>query len=61
MEWISVEDKYPEDDTYVLVYGPKYPDMAVVYYDGCCYNVGNDETGIDITHWMPLPNEPKGE
>ncbi len=59
IKWISVKDSYPEDDTYVLVYGSKYPDMAIVYYDGCCYNLGNDEVVVDITHWMSLPEAPE--
>lgn len=57
MNWKSVKE-YPEDDTYVLVYGPKYPDIAIIYYDGCCYNASCDET-IGITHWMQLPEKPK--
>ena len=64
-EWISVDERLPEDDTTVLAYG------GVIYY--LIFDVSpngvrwwtedygwftTDELGI--THWMPLPEAPKG-
>ena len=73
-EWISVEDKLPPHNHDVLVYRP---DMAmkilVDNYYGYCgeddaeWHEGWAKYGKDvhnnplITHWMPLPNPPKGE
>ena len=73
-EWISVEDKLPPHNHDVLVYRP---DMAmkilVDNYYGYCgeddaeWHEGWAKYGKDIhnnpliTHWMPLPQPPKGE
>ena len=58
-EWISIEDRLPENDEPVLVYKYKYSEVY-----------GNIETayinnghwrgsiGEAITHWMPLPAPP---
>ena len=64
-EWISVEDKLPEDDSDVLAYlqigqeGRIYPANYEkgVWFD-CIFNT--PATGT-TTHWMPLPEPPKGE
>ena len=64
-KWISVEDKLPEDDSDVLAYlqidqeGRIYPANYAkgVWFD-CIFNT--PATGT-TTHWMPLPEPPKGE
>ena len=80
-EWISVEDRLPEDSGYYLVvYRDKYNGSISIAFDmyvKC--NVGEwweSEFACDITkqflwaaklqeqevtHWMPLPEPPKGE
>ena len=49
-EWISVEDRLPEEGEHILV----------CYIDGW---ICDQHAPIDngITHWMPLPEPPKGE
>ena len=64
MEWISVEDKLPEEYQQVLAY--YYGDVYVLaYYDGGFKDFDEqgypDEPFEDISHWMPLPEPPKGE
>ena len=63
-EWISVKDRLPEKKGTFLVctkndfYGTK--NIAKVrFYDGEWHGTG----GIwsNVTHWMPLPEMPKGE
>ena len=64
-EWISVDDRLPEDDSDVLAYlqidqeGRIYPANYAkgVWFD-CIFNT--PATGT-TTHWMPLPKLPKGE
>ena len=64
-EWISVDDRLPEDDSDVLAYlqidqeGRIYPANYAkgVWFD-CIFNT--PATGT-TTHWMPLPEPPKGE
>ena len=64
-KWISVDDKLPEDDSDVVAYlqidqeGRIYPANYAkgVWFD-CIFNT--PATGT-TTHWMPLPEPPKGE
>lgn len=59
-EWISVDERLPEQCVPVLVYknsnSEVYGNMETAYFEkgrwrGCC--------GEFITHWMPLPKAPK--
>lgn len=74
MEWIKVEDKLPEDGQEVLVWansieGEIYylveePSCAKVYFKKVDFSpiVDCDYYQVyaeGITHWMPLPKEPK--
>ena len=67
-EWISVEDRLPEEDARVLAFCGRRSE--ILYYrrkrsgDGCF--MYQDELGLltelygsIITHWMPLPEPPK--
>ena len=69
-EWISVEDRLPDESEYrdtetsdlipllVCVGGTEYPFRAM--YDGKHW--GDGWSVINVTHWMPLPEPPqKGE
>ena len=64
-EWISVEDKLPEDDSDVLAYSRNGEECRIypanyekgVWFD-CIFNTPATDT---TTHWMPLPEPPKGE
>ena len=64
-EWISVDDRLPEEKANCIVYykhafcdDENHIGICVCFYDG-------DEFQMDfahkVTHWMPLPNPPKGE
>lgn len=61
-EWVSVEDKLPEDRHWVLVFDTGYatPKKAK-YKEGFFVFDGSCENSIEITHWMPLPEPPKKE
>ncbi len=58
-EWISVKDRLPESDDYVLCYrdscGLSSRIMVGFYLRGkwTCGAIGN------VTHWMPLPEPPE--
>jgi hypothetical protein len=56
--WISVEERLPEKAGRYLVYGVigGQPLVCGAHYDK--YNGFGDD---DFTHWMPLPEPPKGE
>jgi len=63
MEWISVDERLPEDNGYI---------NSVLFYSGCIRygyldtDGWRDETDdrfsphvSGVTHWMPLPAPPK--
>jgi len=56
-EWISVKDRLPEDGSYVLV----FDDLGYGYT--ICVSLYLRRRGFkqQTTHWMPLPEPPKGE
>lgn len=69
MEWVSVEDRLPEDDTMCLVARTLIGDEPLIDY--AYYEEGfqfpytliecdkyNDKY-TDVTHWQPLPEPPK--
>ena len=58
-EWISVDERLPEKDVRVLVY--LNTDLSYTKID----TDSLDDRGFvrwykDVTHWMPLPEAPKG-
>lgn len=73
--WISVKDKLPDASetgtiaalAYIAngkIAGEYYEDMCLVlyYYNGAGWATINDDIVPDgiVTHWMPLPDNPKG-
>lgn len=60
-EWISVKDRLPNDDTFVLAAQAGVYCEQALYQDGDFYvHWGRyEETPAPwITHWMPLPDPP---
>ena len=64
-EWISVDDRLPEETINCIVhYQHAYCDNDDYWAIGfCCYD--GEKFQLDpaykVTHWMPLPQPPKGE
>ena len=59
-EWISVDDRLPDDDEVVII----CTDKNFVYAGeliGDTWFLDNDSWTATVTHWMPTPNPPKGE
>lgn len=64
-EWISVDDRLPEEKVNCIVhYKHAYCDndgywaIGTCFYDGEKFQIG---LAYKVTHWMPLPQPPKGE
>jgi hypothetical protein len=68
-EWISVKDRLPEGECLAVSMqkGHSYKEMLVGYvyadaYSDTLYTAESDgEVLRNVTHWMPLPEPPKGE
>ena len=63
-EWIPVTERLPKIHTNVLVYRPKMATKIMVSYfgyDRFCDGAMDIWGNKVITHWMPLPQPPKGE
>ena len=62
-EWISVKDRLPEDYETVLVYDGDFVQPSSFhgkygFWTTDCYEA---DSIYGATHWMPLPEPPKGE
>ena len=64
-EWVSVEDRLPEEKVNCIVHykhaycnNDDYWAIGICFYDGEKFQIG---LAYKVTHWMPLPQPPKGE
>ena len=64
-EWISVKDRLPEEKVNCIVhYKHAYCDnddywaIGICFYDGEKFQIN---PAYKVTHWMPIPQPPKGE
>ena len=62
-EWISVDDRLPEEKVNCIVhYKHAYCDnddywaIGICFYDGEKFQMG---LSYKVTHWMPIPEPPK--
>lgn len=60
-EWISVEDRLPDEDERVLVALTRSRSYTIIDTDRISnkYSYKWVRWGNDVTHWMPLPPKPK--
>ena len=59
-EWISVEERLPEKGGSYLVFSSKSKTVFTAHY-WLSDRWANRANGQFITHWMPLPQPPKGD
>ena len=64
-EWVSVDERLPEEKVDCIVhYKHAYCDnddywaIGMCFYDGEKFQLG---PAYKVTHWMPIPQPPKGE
>ena len=64
-EWISVDDRLPEEKVNCIVhYKHAYCDNDDYWAIGMCFYDGEKfqlAPAYKVTHWMPMPEPPKGE
>ena len=61
--WIPVTERLPEDGQWVLTYYADKKHRVTKYdsYDGFPLVFTTGLEWVRVTHWMPLPEAPKGE
>ena len=64
-EWISVDDRLPEEKVDCIVHykhaycnNDGYWAIGFCFYDGEKFRI---DLAYKVTHWMPMPDPPKGE
>lgn len=65
-EWISVKDRLPEVGGYVVCIAKRNPfsrfmPMVARMDKNGCVNPITERYISEVTHWMPIPQPPKGE
>ena len=65
-EWIPVEDRLPEVGGYVVCIAKRNPfsrfmPMVARIEKNGWVNPITEQYISEVTHWMPMPNPPKGE
>ena len=64
-EWISVDERLPEEKVNCIVhYKHAYCDNDDYWAIGICFYNGEKfqmDWSYKVTHWMPLPKPPKGK
>lgn len=59
-EWISVEDRMPDERQWVLCQCRARIREVLRLQDGCWYHDPEHSYFLSfVTHWMPLPEPPK--
>ena len=59
-KWIPVTERLPEQYSSVIVWTSER-ELGEAQFDGKKFEWCADEAFADVTHWMPLPEPPKGE
>ena len=67
-EWISVEDRLPDETSQVLVVANdivnEFVDVVTAYicpeYENLMWEKDGEDYPPIVTHWMPLPKPPQG-
>lgn len=67
--WIPVTERLPDNNmkclcSYVFNENTEYHFEQVLFYCATCENPHfqhEGELGLKVTHWMPIPEPPKGE
>ena len=64
-EWVSVDDRLPEEKVDCIVHykhaycnNDGYWAIGFCFYDGEKFRI---DLAYKVTHWMPIPQTPKGE
>lgn len=60
-EWISIKDKLPQENEKVLAYIDDIKEMEVCRYTCKTFIAYIMWECKSVTHWMPLPEVPKGQ
>ena len=59
-KWIPVTERLPENGRWVLVYGRNWAIPIMAFHESDAW-IDDQFEKHSVTHWMPLPEPPKGE
>jgi hypothetical protein len=61
IQWVSVDDEYPDDQMTVLIHMPDCSDPTwIAYHDGGDWVFDNGSKCTQrVTHWAEMPEGPK--
>ena len=61
--WIKTSETLPAREQLVLLFNKRFEELHVGWYDGKCFNWGESNMAeledMEISHWQPLPDDPK--
>lgn len=60
-KWIPVTERLPEESGEYLAYCGEYDGICILYCDVLKTKIKWRTKWKEVTHWMPMPPEPKGE
>ena len=60
-QWISVKDRLPESSGSYIVYSGKSGTVFTAHFWARDNRWSGRSLNLTITHWMPLPEPPKGD
>ena len=65
-EWVSVDDRLPEENGRYLTVNKTWDYKICVFdlwFDGGFWYIDEEDDlfNFEVTHWMPMPQPPKGE
>lgn len=65
-EWVSVDDRLPEENGRYLTVNKMWDYKICVFdlwFDGGFWYIDEEDDlfNFEVTHWMPMPQPPKGE
>lgn len=60
MEWISIKDRLPEEDVWIIGANLKRVEFGIWLGDKMGFQLPHrNYLNLTITHWMPKPNPPE--
>ncbi len=61
--WVKTSETLPAREQLVLLFNKRFEELHIGWYDGKSFNWGESNMAeledMEISHWQPLPDDPK--